>query len=119
MTNIVGYAERRELSGEDIYGEDEEIRSAGFDVPEWIDQDIAFGDAYGIAHYGCASGIYMPAVRYRSARDTMYHHASDVLGFIVDNLGELPAPEGPCPFVFYLSLAVELWAHQFGDIRIE
>jgi hypothetical protein len=84
------------------------------DVPRWIEQDISANDVIAICQGGCASGAYMPAVTYYQARETMGEHGDDVLQFIEDQLGELPAvPSGESwsgIAVFYLAVAVEAWA---------
>lgn len=84
------------------------------DVPRWIQQDISANDVISICQGGCASGAYMPAVTYYQARETMGEHGDDVLQYIEDQLGELPAvPTGESwsgIAVFFLSVAVELWA---------
>jgi hypothetical protein len=84
------------------------------DVPHWISQDISANDVIAICQGGCDSGAYMPAVTYSQARETMGEHGDDVLQYIEDNMGELPAvPHGKSwsgIAVFYLSVAVELWA---------
>ena len=59
----------------------------------------------------------MPAVTYYQALATMAEHGDDVLEYIEDTLGEIPAPKAGESWsglaVFYLSMAVELWA---GDV---
>lgn len=84
------------------------------DVPRWIDQDIDAATIASICQGGCASGAYMPAVTYYQARETMGEHGDDVLQYIEDQMGELPAvPSGESwsgIAVFFLSVAVELWA---------
>lgn len=89
------------------------------DIPAWIEQDIALADIEAIYEGGCASGAYMPAVTYWQARQTMNDHGDDVLQFIEDQYGDLPAvPRGESwsgIAVFYLSIAVELWASSVRD----
>lgn len=89
------------------------------DIPAWMDQDIALTDIDAIYEGGCASGAYMPAVTYWQARETMSAHGDDVLTFIEDQYGDLPAvPRGESwsgIAVFYLSIAVELWASSVRD----
>jgi hypothetical protein len=84
------------------------------EIPRWIDQDITGNTVISICQGGCASGAYMPAVTYYQARETMGEHGDDVLQYIEDSMGELPAvPSGESwsgIAVFYLSVAVELWA---------
>lgn len=86
----------------------------GIGVPSWIEQDISPSDVAAICQGGCASGAYMPAVTYHSALKTMSDHGDEVLQYIEDNAGELPAPKKGESWagmaVFYLSVAVELWA---------
>lgn len=89
------------------------LQTDDIDIPDWIDRDIDGATIDAIVQGGCASGAYMPAVRYYAARQTMAEHGDDVLQFIEDRLGELPDVTGEswsgvcCKF---LSLAVELWA---------
>lgn len=89
------------------------------DVPNWIESDITACDIAAIMQGGCASGAYMPAVIYWQALETMKEHGDDVLAFIEDNLGELPAVPAQSSWagiaVFFLSYAVELWAYSVED----
>ncbi len=84
------------------------------EIPAWIDEDISPNDVAAICQGGCASGAYMPAVTYYKALKTMQEHGDDVLQYIEDNMDELPAPKKGESWagmaVFYLSVAVELWA---------
>ena len=88
--------------------------SAEIDVPSWIEPDISPADVAAILQGGCASGAYMPAVAYSDASTTMGKHGDAVLQYIQDYLGELPKPRDDESWsgmaVFYLSVAVELWA---------
>lgn len=88
-------------------------------IPEWIDGDMTLHGIDAIYEGGCASGAYMPAVVYHEARQTMSAHGDDVLQFIEDQYGDLPAvPRGESwsgIAVFYLSIAVELWASSVRD----
>jgi hypothetical protein len=88
------------------------------DVPRWIEQDIEGEQIESIQEGGCASGAYMPAVTYYNARQVMAEHGDDVLQYIEDHYGELPAvPTGESwsgISVFFLSVAVELWVGQFA-----
>lgn len=90
-----------------------------FDVPVWIDQDISPYDVAGICQGGCASGAYMPAVINHQAAATMGEHGDDVLQYIQDAYDELPAPRADESWsgmaVYYLSIAVELWASLAQD----
>jgi len=86
-------------------------------TPSWIDEGLEFYDIESIQQGGCASGAYMPAVTYHTATQTMGEHGNDVLQYIEDTYGELPEiPKGESwggIAVFFLSVAVELWAGQF------
>ncbi len=96
-------------------------------IPEWIEQDISPYDVIAITQGGCASGAYMPAVTYYRAAHTMAKHGDDVLDYITDNLGELPAIPSDTSWsglaCLYLSCAVELWAgavlEQLYDLESE
>lgn len=83
-------------------------------IPEWIEQGISPYDIAAIVQGGCASGAYMPAVTYYTARQVMAEHGDDVLDYITDNMGELPAIPADTSWsgiaCLYLSCAVELWA---------
>ena len=99
----------------DIWNDDRQINEIeGFDVPAWIEQDITCYDIAAIVQGGCASGAYMPAVTYNRATETMAAHGDDVLKYIEDSFGELPAPRDGESWgglaVHYLSCAVEIWA---------
>lgn len=84
-------------------------------VPDWIEQDIAASTIASIVQGGCASGAYMPAVTYYQALATMSEHGDDVLQFLQDYLGELPAPCSDESWsgmaCHYLSAAVDYWAY--------
>lgn len=90
----------------------------GIEVPDWIGQDISLDDIHNILQGGCASGVYMPAVTYHTALDTMSDHGDDVLQYIEDAVGDLPDVKGEswagmaCK---YLSAAVELWCSSVQD----
>ena len=101
-----------------LWNYDEEITDL-VDVPEFIEQDITASQVAAIIQGGCASGAYMPAVTYHAARETMNEHGDDVLQFIEDAYGEIPKlPETTSwssVAVFYMSVAVELWASGVED----
>ena len=94
--------------------ENTELSELDIDVPAWIDQDITVGDIEAITQGGCASGAYMPAVTYHTAKETMNEYGDDILQYMQDNLGELPRPKDDESWAgmacFYVSCAVELWA---------
>ena len=93
--------------------------------PDWItcNQSLDLSDIQAIQQGGCASGAYMPAVTYYTATQTMSEHGDDVLQYIEDSLGELPdIPTGESwggIAVFFLSVAVELWAGQFDLTNVD
>lgn len=93
---------------------DLEISALGVEIPEWVESDITIGQLQSIVQGGCASGAYMPAVTYYQANETMAKCGDDVLEYIENGLGELPAPQKGESWsgmaVHYLSTAVELWA---------
>ena len=92
------------------------LQDLNIEIPEWIEQDIETDDIEAIVEGGCSSGAYMPAVRYYDAIQTMSQHGDDVLEFIDNVLGEVPAPPKESSWsgiaVHYLSTAVELWAFE-------
>ena len=100
--------------------EDTELRTLGVDVPAWIDQDITVGTVTNIVQDGCESGVYMPAVVYAAALDTMCQHGDNVLQYIDDTLGELPTVPSDIGWSTlacrYLSIAVELWAASVDEL---
>ena len=97
-----------------LWDNDEPVTELGIDVPAWIDQDITPYDIAAIVQGGCASGAYMPAVTYHTARETMNEQGDEVLKYIEESLGELPSPPTGESWsgiaIHYLSMAVELWA---------
>ena len=119
----------KNTSGE-VWDQDDPMRTLvdadyhpdGYPVPAWIDQEITGTAVFEIRQGGCASGAYMPAVTYYDARQTMAEHGDDVLEFVEEHYGEIPQPKPGESWsgiaVYYLSLAVELWAGQF-DLFIE
>lgn len=100
----------------DLWNEDRPISECApdVDVPAWIESDTSPSNIAAILQGGCASGAYMPAVTYHKALATMATHGDDVLEYIEDALGELPAPPDNSSWsgmaCHYLSYAVELWA---------
>jgi hypothetical protein len=94
----------------------EEMENA---VPDFIESDISPYTIAGICKGGCASGSYMPAVIYADAIETMSEHGDAVLQYIEDTIGELPQPKPGESWsgmaVFFLSVAVELWAAAAQD----
>lgn len=91
------------------------------DIPGWIDQDISPADVAAILQGGCASGAYMPAMTYHTARQIMAEHGDDVLEYIKDCLDELPPIESESwsgIAVLFLSTAVELWVNSIADALV-
>lgn len=86
----------------------------GIVVPDWVSDGFSPADAIAVYESGCASGAYMPAVTYHQANQTMAECGDDVLAYIEDSLGEIPRPQPGASWsglaVFYLSMAVELFA---------
>lgn len=86
-------------------------------IPKWISKDLDGNDIVSIQYGGCESGAYMPAVTYHQAKKIMAKYGDEVLDFIEDCIGEIPAPKKGESWAgincFYLSTAVELWAAQF------
>ena len=103
---------------EEIWNSDETVAATlGGSIPHWVDQEIGVSTVASIVQSGCNSGAYMPAVTYYRATDIMAAHGDDVLQYIENVLGELPSAFDTYESVswggmavFYLSLAVELWA---------
>jgi hypothetical protein len=119
----------KNTSGE-VWDQDDPMRTLvdadyhpdGYPVPAWIDQEITGTAVFEIRQGGCASGAYMPAVI--EARRTMASHGDAVIEYLVDHggyreKGEIPQPKAGESWtgiaVFYLSLAVELWATNSRD----
>lgn len=106
------------MTNEQIWNSDATVaETLGVIVPHWIDQDICISTVASIVQGGCNSGAYMPAVVYYRANKTMAEFGDDVLDYIENYFGELPAvPKNESwsgLACFYLSFAVELWA---GDM---
>ena len=109
------------MDTQEIWNSEETVaHMLGASVPAWIEQDICAMTIASICQGGCASGAYMPAVTYYTALQTMSEHGDEVLQYIQDSYGELPAPRSdeswPGMACHYLSIAMELWA---GDIMAQ
>ena len=103
----------------------------------WIDTDyfVEIGTdncihtLRAIAENGCASGAYMPAVEYYTAKQTMAEHGDDIIRFITAIAGLSPtdifsSDMLDCPTwsqicVAYVSMAVELLAQEVLDEAYE
>jgi hypothetical protein len=105
---------RTGFTTEEMWECNDPVTGFDIDVPSWIDQDISPYDVAAICQGGCASGAYMPAVTYHTARETMNEHGDNVLQYIEDSYGELPQPPADTSWdgraCFFMSVAVELWA---------
>lgn len=104
--------------------EDLNTSELGIEIPTWIEQDITTHTIAAIIQSGCESGVYMPAVTYHKALATMGKHGNDVLDYITEQVGtDYKRPpksktwEGMA--VWYLSMAVELWAGAVEDEILE
>jgi hypothetical protein len=93
------------------------------DQPEWLEAMGGIDDLYEVSAViqgGCTSGAFMPAVTYHTALEVMSEHGNNMLDYIEDHLGEVPAPKKGESWAgmacFYCSLAVELWCSQFENI---
>ena len=106
----------------DLWNTEQPVTDFDVDVPAWIKQDIECPTVAAIVQGGCASGAYTPAVTYYTAGQTMAEHGDDVLQYIQDNYGELPAVPDDTSWsglaCFYLSYAVEMWA-QGAESQLE
>jgi hypothetical protein len=61
------------MTGEDIWNCEQPVTDllGNHAVPDWVQSDISPYDVAAIVQGGCASGAYMPAVTYYTARNTM------------------------------------------------
>lgn len=103
------------MTHEEIWNSDTPLADLGCPVPKWIDPLISASTCAAIVQGGCSSGAYMPAVTYHDAAETMHEHGDEVLDYIETIYGsDMPRPEASASWhgiaVFYLSVAVELWA---------
>ena len=97
-----------------MWNNEEPVADLGIEVPAWIEQDISPSQVAAILQGGCSSGAYMPAVTYHTAGQTMAAYGDDILQYLEDAYGDVPAPKPgeswsgmACHF---LSAAVEAWA---------
>lgn len=105
-----------------LWDHEDPVADLGIDVPAWIRQDIDGSTIAAIIQGGCASGAYMPAVTYYTARETMAEHGDDVLEYL-DSMGvaESLNPDHLLSGTFshlcvvLLSAAVEAWASEVGS----
>lgn len=99
-----------------------------FTVPAWIEDLLTLGDIPEISTHGCASGVYMPAVEYYSAKRTMWQYGDEITDFISEHAdiscaeilqnaeAEHDYSHMCCALV---SFAVELWCHIHSDEALE
>lgn len=92
-----------------------------YNQPDWLEYPLSPADVAAINQGGCASGSYMPAVTYHKAIETMSEHGDEVLQYIEDSYGEIPAPKAGESWsglaVYYLSIAVELYALSHEELE--
>jgi hypothetical protein len=92
------------------------------DQPYWLTEagELTYYDIQAVNQGGCASGAYMPAVTYHTAKQHMATHGDDILEYIEMSIGEIPAPPSTESWagmaVYYFSMAVELWCGQFIEV---
>lgn len=100
----------------DLWNCENPIIDMGIDVPDWIQQDITPYDIAAIVQGGCASGAYMPAVTYSDALETMKTYGDEIMYYLAEQHGEVPAPPAGETWdglaCFYVSAAVESWANE-------
>ena len=102
--------------------DDVSIDTLGVTVPKWLEYGLTPADIAAINQGGCESGAFMPAVTYAIANDVMHKHGDDILEYIENDLGELPAATNLSwkgLAVHYFSLAVELFCYNVEDEIIE
>jgi hypothetical protein len=94
------------------------------DQPEFMQFEqmgvSSLSDLQSIIHSGCASNAHQ-SVFYYNAAQCMALHGDEVLEYIEDTLGELPAIESGTSWnqiaSVYLTTAIELWCGGFaGDL---
>ena len=98
----------------DLWNTEKPVTDFDIEVPAWIDQDITCADVAAIEQGGCASGAYMPAVTYHTALETMSRYGDEILDYLSDIYGSIPAPPEDSSWssmaCFFVSSAVETWA---------
>lgn len=91
-----------------------ELVELGIVYPEWI-MPVDSETIREIAVYGCASGCYMPAVTYSTAKQTMQEHGESVVTYLEDTGYSFtfdPTEHSWAGFCCdVLSAAVEHWAY--------
>ena len=101
---------------EDAMWNDERVVA---DVPEYVEEWVTYSTVMAIYQGGCASGSYMPAVKYRDALDTMALHGDEVVDALRDSgcfLEEFFLIDDDTSYAGFacrlLSAAVELWVRE-------
>ena len=94
--------------------------------PDWL---LAMGgindvsEIVAIHEGGCASGAFMPAVTYNTALLVMNEYGDDILEFIKEDLGYIPAPKQGESWagmaVYYVAMAVELWVGVMDQFELD
>lgn len=102
--------------------DDVNVDTLGIFVPAWMEYGLTPADIIAIVEGGCASGSFMPAVTYHEANQVMAKHGDDILDYIQEVMGEVPAID--CESwsgiaVLMFSTAVELWAGSIYEDLVE
>jgi len=58
-------------------------------IIKWLPEPISAYELAAIIQSGCASGAYMPAVTYYTAKETMAKHGDAIMSFIDDHIGDI------------------------------
>ena len=121
------------MTEQQMWNDDDRTIKSLIGIPDWLDADrwenkskirgwlrdhgsLTPADVAAILKGGCDSGAFMPAVTYWSAKAAMNSWGDEILAYIEDRLGDVPAPDDKnrsswgTLACFYVSVAVELWA---------
>lgn len=113
-------------------GCDQIVKAEDIEFPEWINSDafthvdlefpgeektlcVYVSSVKDLVYGGCASGCYMDAVTYVTAKATMAEHGDEVMSYLWEHWGERPELPKSCVLwqeicCHWLSVAVEMWA---------
>ena len=96
-------------------------------IPDWLGYSVSTEGSTGerfievtwlkdLCSFGCASGMYMPAVTYFDAKQTMGTYGDEVLEYITEQHGEVPDVAADCESwgqrcCYYMCMATETWAY--------
>ena len=101
-----------------LYSVDRPVSDYGIEPPGWISEPISTLDVAAILEGGCQSGTYPPAVEYRQALETMNVYGDEIIGFLCNNMWEVPRFEvtsWPRAAVKILSTGIEMWCWTVAD----